>query len=237
MSKGFGFNFDHLNVTAEDWSVIKAYEGREPHPPQASKVIDLSEGVIGRKASIETRSASGRRVNIRGARRALDLMLADGDSMTKSRPDDIAPKPSDTHPMNDITREELDAKLDATNARVEARLSSFEGMIRETLAAVRQDSAEMRGELKVMHSELSGLKNIKGSIWGAAGATIIGVGGILAAMLSFGIANYDAGRETSQLVEAAKLQTQDTRKLLEQIQAQQKSLVTPKTAEPSPPAK
>lgn len=140
--------------------------------------------------------------------------------------------PSDTSPMNDITREELDAKLDATNARLEARLSSFESAMRETLAAVRQDSAEMRGELKVMHSELSGLKNIKGSIWGAAGATVIGVGGILAAMLSFGVANYDAGRETSQLVQESKQQTIETRQLLEQIQRQQHSpQVAP--AEPS----
>lgn len=146
--------------------------------------------------------------------------------------DNSSPR-SDTVTMNDITREELDAKLDATNARLEARLSSFEGAIRETLAAVRQDSAEMRGELKVMHGDLGDLKNIKGSIWGAAGATIIGVGGILAAMLSFGVASFDTGRETSQLVEAAKQQTLDTKKLLEQIQSQQK-LFTPPPVTPPP---
>lgn len=150
---------------------------------------------------------------------------------------DNAALQDDTVAMNDITREELDAKLDATNARLEARLSSFEGAIRETLSAVRQDSAEMRGELKVMHGELSGLKNIKGSIWGAAGATVIGVGGIIAAMLGFGVASFDSGRETSQLVEAAKQQTTDTRKLLEQIQAQQKSLVAPTQSPPTPSPK
>lgn len=149
------------------------------------------------------------------------------------RQDDSKPANSDTRHMNDITREELDAKLDATNARLEARLASYEGMIRDTLAAVRHDSAEMRGELKVMHGELSGLKNIKGSIWGAAGATIIGVGGIMAAMLSYGVANYDTGRETAQLVEAAKQQTQDTQKLLEQIQAQQKASVLPPPPRPA----
>lgn len=85
----------------------------------------------------------------------------------------------------------------------------------------------MRGELKVMHAELSGLKNVKGSIWGAAGATIIGVVGVVAAMLSYGVANYDTGRETSQLVEAAKQQTEETRQLLKEIQAQQKSQSLP----------
>lgn len=146
---------------------------------------------------------------------------------------DAKDQKADTKVMTDITREELDAKLDATNARVDARLSSFEGVIRETLAAVRQDSAEIRGELKVMHSELSGLKNIKGSIWGAAGATIIGVGGILVAMLSYGVSNYDAGRETSQLIEAAKQQSQETRLLLEKIQAQQQKEIPVTPAAPA----
>lgn len=150
---------------------------------------------------------------------------------------DNAKGQDDTGGMNDITREELDAKLDATNARLEARLSAFEGVIRDTLASVRQDSAEARGELRVIHSELGGLKNIKGMIWGAAGATIIGVGGILAAMLSFGVANYDSGRETSQLVEAAKQQTLETKKLLEQMQTQQKSIAAPLSPVPTPPEK
>lgn len=137
MSKGFGFNLDHLNVTAEDWSVIKAYEGREPHPPQASKVIDLSEGVIGRKASIENRSASGRRVNMRDVRRTLDLMLSDIDSAGKSRPDDIGPKPSDTEPMNDITREELSSTLSAIEERMDRRVERME-----------QDSARRSDDLR-----------------------------------------------------------------------------------------
>ena len=216
---GFGVSLEPLDPKShdeDDQDTIQRYKNISDSAIAAPTILSAWKAI-----QSDALSASARRL---------------AESMLKT-PDDNAKVGDDTGFMNDITREELDAKLDATNSKVEARLSSFESMIRETLAAVRQDSAEMRGELKVMHSELGGLKNIKGSIWGAAGATIIGVGGILAAMLSYGVANYDTGRETSQLVEAAKLQTQDTRKLLEQIQAQQKSLATPETAAPPAPAK
>lgn len=117
------------------------------------------------------------------------------------------PKAKSHNPrMSELSREELDAKLDATNARVDARLAAFENTVRETLAAIRQDSSEMRGELKAIHVDLSYLKNIKGSIWGAAGATVIGVGGILVAMLSFGVASYDTARENTVLVSESRAQ-------------------------------
>ncbi|MGH8447906.1 MAG: hypothetical protein ACRESD_01415, partial [Pseudomonas sp.] len=137
MSKGFGFDFDHLNVTAEDWDVIKAYEGKELPPHQASKIIDLSDGVIGRKASIETRSASAHRINMRATRRTLDLMPPDIDSTTRSRPDDIAPKPSDTEAMSDINREELDAKLSAVEARMDRRIADFQSDMRQAVSDFR----------------------------------------------------------------------------------------------------
>lgn len=125
-----------------------------------------------------------------------------------------------TEQMNDLNRDELKAHLENQNLKVDARLQSFEQIVKDGVGGVRYEMAEMRGELKVMHSELGSLKNIKGSIWGAAGATILGVGGIMAAMLSYGVANFDSGRETSQLIEVAKQQTLENKKLLDQIQAQ-----------------
>ncbi|MDR0189409.1 hypothetical protein RCO22_10710 [Pseudomonas yamanorum] len=214
MSKGFGFNLDHLNVTAEDWSVIKAYEGREPHPTQASKVIDLSEGVIGIKTSIETRSASGRQVNMRGARRALDSMLADVDSITNSRPDDIAPKPSDTEDMSDINREELDAKLSAVEARMDRRIADFQSDMRQAVSDFRL--------------EIQPLKGMKANIWSATAVMV----GTIVAVVGLSFTAFDSGRETSELVQEAKQQATETRKLLEQIQAQQKSMVTPPASAP-----
>ena len=103
-----------------------------------------------------------------------------------------------------------------------------------------------------MHVELGHLKNIKGSIWGAAGATIIGVGGILAAILSYGNSNYDTARENTTVIaeakaqivkssqkvddslkamssqlEEAKRQTAETQKLLEQVKAHQTNKAPP----------
>lgn len=135
----------------------------------------------------------------------------------------------DTEQMTDLNRDELKAHLENQNLKVDARLQSFEQTVKDAVGGVRHEMAEMRGELKVMHSEIGSLKNIKVSIWGAAGATILGVGGIMVAMLSYGVANFDSGRETSQLIEAAKQQTLDNKKLLDQIQAQQRN---PATAPP-----
>lgn len=143
---------------------------------------------------------------------------------------DKRPSGNDTRNMVDISREEIDAKLEATNAKVDARLSSFESTVRETLAAVRQDSSEVKGELKAIHVELSYLKGLKANIWGATAITI----GLLGAMLAYGVASFDSGRDTAQLVETAKQQTAATQKLLEQIQAQQKQLEP--TSVPLPPS-
>ncbi|MFV1944219.1 hypothetical protein VPH49_25880 [Pseudomonas luteola] len=130
-------------------------------------------------------------------------------------------------PMNDITREELDAKLATVEARVDARLASFESTIRETMGAIRQDSAEIRGEIKALHSELGNLKNIKQSIWGAAGSTFIAVVGVVGAMLAYGVSSYDSGRDTSELIAEAKQQTKEAQALLKEIQAHQKHSNSP----------
>lgn len=106
----------------------------------------------------------------------------------------------------DMDREELRAHLENQDLKVDARLKSFEQTVKDAMAEIRLDSANVRGEIKAMHVELGHLKNIKGSIWGAAGATIIGVGGILTAMLSYGVANYDTARENTDLVAQAKAQ-------------------------------
>jgi prefoldin subunit 5 len=137
----------------------------------------------------------------------------------------------------DMDREELKAHLEAQDARIDVRLQSFEQTVKDAMAQIRLDSAEAKGEMKAMHVELGHMKNIKGAVWGAAGATIIGVGSILAAMLSFGVASFDTGRETSQLVESAKQQTQATQKLLEQIQQQQKMLTAPPVSTEKAPTK
>jgi len=135
--------------------------------------------------------------------------------------------------MTDMNREELKAHLENQDLKVDARLKSFEQTVKDAMSEIRLDSVESKGELKALHADLSSLKNVKSAVWGAAGATILGVGGIMAAMLSFGVASFDTGRETSQLVEAAKQQSQQTKALLEQIQAQQKEAASKSATPPA----
>lgn len=138
-----------------------------------------------------------------------------------------------TELMTDMNREELKAHLENQDLKVDARLKSFEQTVKDAMSEIRLDSVESKGELKALHADLSSLKNVKSAVWGAAGATILGVGGIMAAMLSFGVASFDTGRETSQLVEAAKQQSQQTKALLEQIQAQQKEAASKSATPPA----
>lgn len=210
------------------------------------EVVRNSEPLVVSSTVVNRLSATGfefRQVNFDALLRSAVTVH----SPTADRGNDKNDNESHTKPMSDqISRPELDAKLDATNARIDARLASFEGTVREAMAANRQDYAEMRGELKAIHVDLSYLKNIKSSIWGAAGATILGVGGLVAAMLSFGIANYDTARENTNLAAESKAQiieshqkvdraisamnaqlaetrrqSDETARLLEQIKAQQ----------------
>jgi hypothetical protein len=156
----------------------------------------------------------------------------------------------------DMDREELKAHLEAQDSRVDLRLMSFEQTIKDAMGEIRLNSAESMGELKAMHVELGHLKNIKGSIWGAAGATIVGVGGILAAILSYGNSSYDTARDNTTVIaeakaqivnsgqkvedslkamaaqlEDAKRQTAETQRLLEQVKVQQSSKSSSETVQ------
>jgi len=114
-------------------------------------------------------------------------------------------KPGQTHTkrMNDITREELDAKLQATEARMDARLERFDKDMRQAVSDFRL--------------EVQPLKNLKANIWGATAVTI----GVMVAVLSYGVASFDSGRDTSAVIQEMKQQSFETRQLLEQIKAQQ----------------
>ncbi|MGH8452264.1 hypothetical protein, partial [Pseudomonas sp.] len=77
------------------------------------------------------------------------------------------------------------------------------------------------------------IKSMKANIWSATAVMV----GTIVAVVGLSFTAFDSGRETSALVQEAKQQATETRQLLEQIQAQQKSLETPKAAEPPAPVK
>jgi len=116
---------------------------------------------------------------------------------------DTPSKKGDTSAMNEITREELDAKLEATEARMDARLERFDKDMRQAVSDFRL--------------EIQPLKNLKANIWGATAVTI----GVMVAVLSYGVASFDSGRDTSAVIQEMKQQSFETRQLLEQIKAQQ----------------
>lgn len=116
---------------------------------------------------------------------------------------DTPSRKGDTSSMNEITREELDAKLQATEARMDARLERFDKDMRQAVSDFRL--------------EVQPLKNLKANIWGATAVTI----GVMVAVLSYGVASFDSGRDTAAVIQEMKQQSFETRQLLEQIKAQQ----------------
>lgn len=122
-----------------------------------------------------------------------------------------------TQRMNDLNREELDAKLQATEARMDARLERFDKDMRQAVSDFRL--------------EIQPLKNLKANIWGATAVTI----GVMVAVLSYGVASFDSGRDTSAVIQEMKQQSFETRQLLEQIKAQQAALQAEPAADSAPP--
>jgi|GEM_PF-2493757 len=145
---------------------------------------------------------------------------------------DASPRSNETN-MSEITREELDAKLATIEAKADARLSDYQRMSTEVLAGFRSDNAEFKSRIDQSLADLKldihSIKNIK-ALLGAATAVIVGT--IFAAFALSG-QFFDSGRDTAQLVQEAKQQSADTRKLLEEIQAQQHA-TTPGGQSPPP---
>lgn len=141
------------------------------------------------------------------------------DRIARKKPaeSDNSRKQGDTASMNDINREELDAKLSAVEARMDRRIADFQGDIRQAVSDFRL--------------EIQPIKGMKANIWSATAVMV----GTIVAVVGLSFTAFDSGREASELVQEAKQQSVETRKLLEQIQAQQKSLSVPVQAPPAPP--
>lgn len=125
--------------------------------------------------------------------------------------------PAYTKTMNDINREELDAKLSAVEARMDRRIADFQGDMRQAVSDFRL--------------EIQPIKGMKANIWSATAVMVA----TIVAVVSLSFTAFDSGRETSALVQEAKQQSVETRKLLEQIQAQQKTVSTPAPVPATPP--
>ncbi|RMU42535.1 hypothetical protein ALP30_03074 [Pseudomonas syringae pv. primulae] len=87
--------------------------------------------------------------------------------------------------------------------------------------------ADMRQVVSDFRVEMAPMKNLKTSIWSAAGFIVAS----MIAVIGLTVTGFYTGRDTSNLINEAKVQSQETRKLLEQIQLQQR---TPPPATTSP---
>ncbi|WP_155489587.1 hypothetical protein [Pseudomonas sp. NMI1173_11] len=123
---------------------------------------------------------------------------------------------ADTATMNDITREELNALLENHQLKADARLKEFEGRVADGLL-------KMDHSLQLLDKDLSGVRGLKGTIILNSVLSVIAIVGISIAVMAYGVANFDSGRDTSAALQEMKQQSFETRQLLEQVKAQQKA--------------
>lgn len=128
--------------------------------------------------------------------------------------DDSRSTIGDTLRMNDITREELDARLENQQLKVDARLKEFESKVTDGLT-------QMNHSLQLLDKDLDGVRGLKGTIILNSILSVIAIVGIVIAVMAYGIANFDSGRDTSAAIQEMKQQSAETRLLLEQMKAQQ----------------
>ncbi|KJH75597.1 hypothetical protein [Pseudomonas sp. ES3-33] len=121
-----------------------------------------------------------------------------------------------TKNMNDITREEFNARIELQQLKVDARLKEFEGKVTDGLT-------QMNHSLQLLDKDLAGVRGIKGTIVLNSILSVIAIVGIVIAVMAYGVANFDSGRDTSAALQDMKQQSAETRLLLEQIKAQQTS--------------
>ncbi|MNM69027.1 hypothetical protein D3C81_806110 [compost metagenome] len=121
-----------------------------------------------------------------------------------------------TQRMNDITREELNALLENHQLKADARLKEFEGRVADGLL-------KMDHSLQLLDKDLSGVRGLKGTIILNSVLSVIAIVGITIAVMAYGVANFDSGRDTSAALQEMKQQSFETRQLLEQVKAQQKA--------------
>ncbi|HIE1504179.1 TPA: type II secretion system protein [Pseudomonas aeruginosa] len=156
--------------------------------------------------------------------------FASADSAATAEPEsDFSEKPAHTDPMSDISREELNARLENQNLKVDARLKEFEGKVTDGLK-------QMNHSLQLLEKDLSGVRGLKSTIILNSVLSVIAIVGIVIAVMAYGVANFDSGRETSALIQEAKQQASETRQLLEQIRTERlaPSDSQPPAAQPKP---
>lgn len=132
----------------------------------------------------------------------------------EGRTDDRTVEDVHTKNMNDITREELNARLENQQLKVDARLKEFEGKVTDGLM-------QMNHSLQLLDKDLVGVRGLKGTIILNSVLSVIAIVGIVIAVMAYGVANFDSGRDTSAALQDMKQQSAETRLLLEQIKAQQ----------------
>lgn len=129
---------------------------------------------------------------------------------------DNQPVSPHTRPMNDITREELNALLENHQLKADARLKEFESRVADGLL-------KMDHSLQLLDKDLSGVRGLKGTIILNSVLSVIAIVGITIAVMAYGVANFDSGRDTSAALQEMKQQSFETRQLLEQVKAQQEA--------------
>ncbi|AZC17550.1 hypothetical protein [Pseudomonas sp. CMR5c] len=118
--------------------------------------------------------------------------------------------------MSELNRDELKAHLENQELKVDARLNLFE-------QRVAQGIVDMNNTLKLLDRDLSGVRGLKGTIILNSVLSVIAIVGIVVGVMAYGTSSFDSGRDTAQMVQDLRQQSNETKQILEQLKQSQKS--------------
>lgn len=126
---------------------------------------------------------------------------------------DIPESQANNANMSDMNRDELKAHLENQDLKVDARLKEFTEVMRESMRGLDH-------RLDLIERDVASVKGIKGVVITTAIVSALAIAGVFAGMLSYGVASFDSGRDTSAAIQEMKQQSAETRELLDRIKAQ-----------------
>lgn len=121
--------------------------------------------------------------------------------------------------MADMTREEVDAKIATSEARNNAQLEAFRASVDALIARmdrfeerIHQDMREFKHDVGIMIADLK--KTVIITCLSATLATVFGVAGFNAVLLSNMRTSFDSGTEAGQWRRDMEQQNEENRKML-----------------------
>lgn len=145
--------------------------------------------------------------------------------------------------MSTPTREEIDAKLETIEVRMDARVAAiqssidgFAGVMNERFKSIDERMGRFEGVMKDTQASIGNLKTtMVVTAISAVLAIVLGVAAFNATVLSNMVASFESGKNTTAAQGEVKRQSEETARLLRELDARMSQLRSVPPPQQSPP--